>query len=258
MVPSPAATSGFLRSAGAVLIAPLLCAPLWFATLAILEEREAQAAPAAGAAADKQAREHFQNAENSFNLGRFPDALADYQAAYEAKPLPGFLFNIAQCYRNMQSYDRARFFFRRYLALDPKTPNRRLVEDLIAEMTRELDKAEKAAAKAEKSDKSEQSDDQATPPVDVAVAAAPASAPVLTPPPPPPPAPAPAPAPVPALALESHPPPPAESPPIYKRWWFWTGAGAVVAAGVIVAIFALRSEDPQGSLGTIKGRSPGQ
>ena len=34
---------------------------------------------------------------------------------------PAFLFNIAQCYRNMQSYERARFFFRRYLALDPHT-----------------------------------------------------------------------------------------------------------------------------------------
>lgn len=247
MVPSPTATSGVLRSTGAALIAPLLCVPLWLATLVVLEERQAQAAPAAGAPADKQAREHFQNAENSFNLGRFPDALADYQAAYEAKPLPGFLFNIAQCYRNMQSYDRARFFYRRYLALDPKTPNRRLVEDLIAEMTRELNKAESAAKAdgADKADKAE-NDDHATPPVDVAVAVAPASAPVL--------APAPAPAPVPALALEKHAPPPAESRPVYKRWWFWTGAGAVVAAGVIVASFALRPGDPHGSLPTIDTR----
>jgi tetratricopeptide (TPR) repeat protein len=253
MVPPPAATSGVLRSSGAVRIAPLLCVPLWFvslafAALAVLEAREAQAAPAAGAPADKQAREHFQNAENSFNLGRFPDALADYQAAYEAKPLPGFLFNIAQCYRNMQSYERARFFFRRYLALEPHSPNRRLVEDLIAEMTREMDKADKAGKpeKADKPDKTEQNDDHATPPAEVAVAAAPASVPVLTPPPPP--------APAPALALESHAPPPAESHPIYKRWWFWTGAGAVVAAGVIVAIFALRNETPQGSLGMINGK----
>ena len=246
MVPSPAATSGVLRSRRAVLIAPLLC----LAALAALEERDAQAAPAAGAPADKQAREHFQNAENSFNLGRFPDALADYQAAYEAKPLPGFLFNIAQCYRNMHSFERARFFFRRYLALEPHTPNRRLVEDLIAEMTREMDSADKMVKpdKADRADKTEQNDDNATPPADVAVAVAPASAPVLAPSPPP------APAPVSALALESHAPPPAESRPIYKRWWFWTGAGAAVAAGVIVAIFALRSETPQGSLGTIDGK----
>src|SRR4029077_11428061 len=106
--------------------------------------------------------ELFQRAEKSFNLGRFSEALADYQSAYEAQPLPEFLFNIAQCYRNMQSYERARFFFRRYLALDPHTPNRRLVEDLIAEMTRELDKADKAE-KSDKADRGHENDEPTAP-----------------------------------------------------------------------------------------------
>src|SRR5215468_6203160 len=81
-------------------------------------------APAARAAgnSEKEARALFQRAEKSFNLGKFPEALADYQAAYEAKPLSGFLFNIAQCYRNMGNPERARFFYRRFLALDPRTP----------------------------------------------------------------------------------------------------------------------------------------
>jgi tetratricopeptide (TPR) repeat protein len=110
------------------------------------------AAPAAraggGGNSEKEARALFQRAEMAFNLGKFSDALTDYQAAYQAKPLPGFLFNIAQCYRNMGNYERARFFYRRYLALEPRTSNRRLVEDLIAEMTRLLDKQaeEKPAA----------------------------------------------------------------------------------------------------------------
>ncbi len=181
MGPSPARVSGVVRCGRARLFAPLICVPLWLAALVVLEARAAQAAPASGPANDKQARELFQSAENSFNLGRFADALADYQGAYQAKPLPAFLFNIAQCYRNMQSYERARFFLRRYLALEPHSPNRRLVEDLIAEMTRELDKADKA----DKSDKGHQNDDHLAAPV--ALAAAPASAPVVTPPPAPPP-----------------------------------------------------------------------
>src|SRR5581483_5097054 len=207
----------------------------------------AQAAPAGAASSEKASRELFQRAEKSFNLGRFPEALADYQAAYEAKPLPAFLFNIAQCYRNMQSYERARFFFRRYLALDPHSANRRLVEDLIAEMTRELDKIEKSE-KVEK-EKADKSDDDAAAAAPIALAAPPAAAPVVAPPPASPP-----PAPMPALALERPAPSPAESHPIYKRWWFWAGAGALVAAGVVVAIFALRPDTPQGSLGTIHGR----
>src|SRR5437868_1086989 len=144
MVPSPAALRGRVQCARAVLMAPLICVVLCFGALVIVAASEAQAAPPGGAASDKHARELFQRAEKSFDLGRFPEALADYQAAYEAKPLPAFLFNIAQCYRNMHNPERARFFFRRYLTLDPHTPNQRLVEDLIGEMTRELDKTDKA------------------------------------------------------------------------------------------------------------------
>jgi tetratricopeptide (TPR) repeat protein len=235
MVLSPAGRSGVSRAFVAIaLIAPLLCL-----ALPLLSPRGAVAAAATAAAGDKASRELFQRAEKSFNLGRFPEALADYQAAYEAKPLPAFLFNIAQCYRNMQSFERARFFFRRYLALDPKTTNRRLVEDLISEMTRELDKQEKA----EKIGKPDQGDDQA--PAPVALAAPAVAPPVPLPPAPPPP--------TPALALDRQAAPEEEPHPIYKRWWFWAGAGAIVAAGVVGAIFALRPADPQGSLGTIKG-----
>jgi hypothetical protein len=59
---------------------------------------------------------------------------------------------------------------------------------------------------------------------------------------------------VPSLALERQAPPPAESRPIFKRWWFWTGAGAIVAAGVVAAILIARPGNPQGSLGTIDAR----
>ena len=88
---------------------------------------------------EKDARRLFQRAELSFNVGKFAEALTDYQAAYQAKPLPGFLFNIAQCYRNLGDQERARFFFRRYLALDPHAPNKRRVEELIDEMTKQLE-----------------------------------------------------------------------------------------------------------------------
>src|SRR5450432_3894741 len=108
----------------------------------VVEPAWAAATPATvGSSIDdeKQARSLYERAEKSFDLGRFAEALADYQSAYEAKPLPGFLFNIAQCYRNMGNFERARFFFRRYLTLDPRAPNRRRVDELIAEMSKQLD-----------------------------------------------------------------------------------------------------------------------
>jgi tetratricopeptide (TPR) repeat protein len=85
---------------------------------------------------EKEARAHFDRAERAFNLRRFDEALAGYQAAYEALPLPAFLFNIAQCHRNLGNRDQAVFFYQRYLTLDPEAPNRRIVEDLIAEQKR--------------------------------------------------------------------------------------------------------------------------
>jgi tetratricopeptide (TPR) repeat protein len=98
----------------------------------------ASAAPArAGAAEDAQtkiAKKHFYAGEKLFALGRFSDALAEYEAAFDAKPLPAFLFNIGQCHRNLHDYDAAIFSYRKYLSLLPDAPNRAEVEDLVREL----------------------------------------------------------------------------------------------------------------------------
>ena len=187
---------------------------------------------------DSQARELFQKAEMSFNLGRFADALTDYQGAYESKPLPAFLFNIAQCYRNMQNYERARFFYRRYLALDPHTANRHLVEELIAEMTRVLDKGGDGRAggpAAVGSDAAPTVNLAAAEPAAPAPAASSSSSSIL-------------------VAQADASASPQSARPIYKRWWFWAGIGAVAAGAVIAGVIATRPDTPQGSLGTINGR----
>jgi tetratricopeptide (TPR) repeat protein len=187
-----------------------------------------QVAVAAPGPADKTARELFQKAEMSFNLGHFTEALDDYQSAYQAKPLPAFLFNIAQCYRNLKNYERAQFFFRRYLALDPHTANRRLVEDLINEMTHLAQRADQPPS---------------APPT---LAAAPSAVePLLLEPR------------SPAQSLVIQPRLPEPSPgraPIYRRWWFWGGIAAVLVAGAAVTWTLTRDGAPQGSLETINGR----
>jgi hypothetical protein len=216
-------------------------------------------APLALADNTDEARAKFQEAEKAFNLGRFNEALAAYQAAYEAKPLPAFLFNIAQCYRNLSNYERARFFYRRYLALEPHSPDRRRVENLAVEMTRLMDKQRAAGASTTITPPTSPPAPPSvglppappTPPAEpppVAVAAAP-------PPPPPPPPHAVAPIEEPPAALVTSPSEPeAPSRPVYKRWWFWTGIGAVVAGGVLTAVLLTRNNGPQGSLAPIDGR----
>jgi tetratricopeptide (TPR) repeat protein len=201
---------------------------------------------------DKEARRLFQRAELNFNVGKFAEALTDYQSAYEAKPLPGFLFNIAQCYRNMGDLEKARFFFRRYLALDPRAPNKRRVEELIDEITKQLEakQAEAAAAPpaatAPPAAAAPGPDAAVTPVTPVAEAA------------PPPPAPSPPPATVseaPMISVQAAPPP--GERPVYKHWWFWLGAAVVVAGGATAAILLSRPETrAPGTLPPIDGRNP--
>lgn len=103
----------------------------------------AVAVPARTAGADdpatRAARRHFERGEKLFALGKFDEALEQYESAFDAKPLPAFLYNIGQCYRNLGDYDQAIFSFKKYLKLAPDADNREAVERLIEDL--ELQKA---------------------------------------------------------------------------------------------------------------------
>ncbi|MBX3154549.1 MAG: tetratricopeptide repeat protein [Deltaproteobacteria bacterium] len=93
----------------------------------------------------RAAKRHFDRGEKLFALGKFEEALEHYQKAYDAKPLPAFLFNIGQCHRNLNDYDAAIFSFRKYLKLEPDASNRDKVEALIEDL--EQKKAEEESRK---------------------------------------------------------------------------------------------------------------
>lgn len=86
----------------------------------------------------KKAKEHFKKGKVFFDSGQFDKALVEYTAAYEMKPLPGFLLNIAQCHRNLGRFDESIFFYKKYLSEVPDTPYRSDVETVIAEMERKV------------------------------------------------------------------------------------------------------------------------
>ncbi|WP_224242973.1 tetratricopeptide repeat protein [Hyalangium gracile] len=95
--------------------------------------------PAAGAQltdeAKAQARVKYNDGNVAYEQGDFRKALASFNAAYQLAPLPGFLFNVAQCHRQLGAYERAAHFYRRYLSLSAKEPaNAPMVRELIAEM----------------------------------------------------------------------------------------------------------------------------
>ena len=90
--------------------------------------------------ATRAAKRFYDRGEKLFALGKFDEALEEYQKAYDAKPLPDFLFNIGQCHRNLGDYDAAIFSFKKYLKLEPDADNREQVEEYITDLEAEQEK----------------------------------------------------------------------------------------------------------------------
>lgn len=154
----------------------------------------------------------------AYDLGDFKRAVEGYKAAYEAKPDPVLLYNIAQSYRLAKDFEQAVFFYRSYMRRLPDAPNRADVEARVALLEKQLEMQKEAAGA----------------PFGVA-------SPGTPPPPTAPQAKEPAPAPAPAgaatlaAAPEEH---VADAPPTRRGWLIGVviGVAAVVIAGVVIAI----------------------
>ena len=82
--------------------------------------------------AAREARELSRHSMTEYDTGKFEQSLKDAVDAFELDPLPAFLYNIAQCHRALHHWEKAEFFYHRYLAHVPKARNRKVVEALIA------------------------------------------------------------------------------------------------------------------------------
>lgn len=180
---------------------------------------------AAAESEEERAERIFEEATKQYNLGKFQSALTGYQKAYDLLPLPAFLFNIGQCYRNLGDYDRAIFSFEIYLKELKEPAARRRIEVLIQELKAEAATNPKNAPPPPPNVKPPKG-----PPVDP---------PGLTP----------------QTAVTTRPP----KRGVHKRWWFWViVAGAALTTGAVVAGVASSSGGadplPMGSDATIRYR----
>ncbi|NMO17095.1 tetratricopeptide repeat protein [Pyxidicoccus fallax] len=214
---SPRRSGVVLAVVGALLLAPV--------------SGRAEASPDA----ETQARARFAEGNLAYDVGDFDKALKSFSEAYRLKPLPGFLFNMAQCHRQLGQYPRAAFFYRRYLALMPDSAQAQVVRELVQEM--EARAREQEARRLER-ERAEQDKQVQRARAEAAKAEAEAAArrraeleaeqralearaaQALTQPAPQ------------ALAGNSV------SAPWTRKWWVWAGVGAaaaLVTTGVIVA-----------------------
>ena len=202
-------------------------------------------------AADKRvAATHFQHGRALFESGSYAAALEEFDAGYDAYPLPGFLVNIGQCQRKLDRLDDAVASFQKFL--DLSTGDARLrsevqeaLDEISTERARRQAIEDEARHQRDLAESRHPIDDEAPPPrvVTPVLSVAPAAASVS----------------VPAAAMESTPPLAvvAEKPKSHRWVWAVVGvlAAGAVASAAAVAYVELRPHAPQaGSLGLLDGR----
>ena len=170
-----------------------------------------------------RARALYKEGQTAYDVGQFAKALELYTEAYKVKPLPGFLFNIAQCHRQLGDYKQAGFFFGRFIDNSkPEAANVELARELLQDANRRQQAAEDAKAMEDK----RRADEAAA-----AAAKAAADAPLATNLEPS----------SSGLTLPPPPPPPVDDTPAYKKGWFWgvvVGGAAVLAGGTVAVVLA--------------------
>lgn len=80
------------------------------------------------------AENHYEKGMKAYTLGHFPEAIEEFERAYELRSEPIFLYNIAQSHRQNDNPQRAIFFYRRYLEAAPNAKNRPEIEKRIKDI----------------------------------------------------------------------------------------------------------------------------
>jgi len=187
------------------------------------------AAEASGAESQAAAQEHTARAQEHYTAGRYEEALREYTAAYELFPHPFFLFNLGQCHRELGNHERTIHFFVQYLREQPDAPNRDVVERLLAaaRLVLEEESPDAGLGDAGPGDAGPEATDAGPEEVDAGGGEVDGGVVVRT--------------------------------PIYRRWWFWTIIGVVVAGAVTGGAVGAAVNDngdgpPTGSAGTVDWR----
>jgi tetratricopeptide (TPR) repeat protein len=200
----------------------------WLVALAVAA---AGLLPAGGARADDaaDAKAHYQKATAHFAVGEYREAASEYEEAFKLKQDPAILFNAAQAHRLAGDSQKALLLYNNVIKLYPTSP-------YAADSQERISKLSQAGAGPTAPPPTEGPPGARASAPSAGETPAPAVAPAPLVPPPAPTAPAPAAA-LSASALAAPPPPPeAADRPIYKRWWFWTAAGGLVALSVVAVV----------------------
>jgi tetratricopeptide (TPR) repeat protein len=109
---------------------------------AVLYPLAAQAQPTE--AQKREAKELNEKATRLYEVGKYGEAIEEYQKVYLLVDDPVLLYNIAQSYRLWQKPEDSVRFYRNYLRRAPSAPNRADVEKKIADQERIIEEKRRA------------------------------------------------------------------------------------------------------------------
>ena len=84
----------------------------------------------ANEADEKMSQDLYETGVRAYSEGRYQNALAAFSAAYDVAQVPGLLFNIGQCHRQLGNHELAIQYYERYMKEEPDVPE---IAALLAE-----------------------------------------------------------------------------------------------------------------------------
>jgi tetratricopeptide (TPR) repeat protein len=93
--------------------------------------------------ADTKARAHYQIGRTAFVQGDYDRAIREFEIGYRNKPMPGFIYNIAQAAELAGQSQKALEHYQLYLELRPNAPERDDARQHIEALQRKLGAASK-------------------------------------------------------------------------------------------------------------------
>lgn len=85
-----------------------------------------------------RARQHYEAGRAHHKAGRYAEAVREFEAANAIKPHPIFLYDMAQAHRLAGDAPRALEMYRAYLAVEPAAKNKKIVEQRIEALRKQL------------------------------------------------------------------------------------------------------------------------
>lgn len=91
-----------------------------------------------GTSPDAKYQARLDAGKKAYARGDYEGAIEEFKAAFDLKPTPGALYNIAKSYEKMTRYEEAIDYYTQYLDLDPKAADRSDVEETIRRLKKSL------------------------------------------------------------------------------------------------------------------------